>query len=84
MDKKYQSTIELKKSIKRYLVTMLCAVPLLILIGVFLEGKVNKALRIFIFVLVLSVVFVVEEFVYSKIKQKQQDKLEVKHKDVFK
>ena len=84
MNKKYQTSLDLRQNVKRYLITMLCTVPLLILVGVFLEGKVNKGLRIFIFVLILTVAFLIEEFIYSKIKLKQKDKPEVKHKDVFK
>jgi len=84
MDKKYQSALETKKNIKRYLITMLCCVPLLIVVGVLLEGKVNKALRITIFVLIMLVVFVIEEFIYSKLRTKIKEKPKVKHEDVFK
>lgn len=83
MDKRYQSTLETKKNIKRYFITMLCCVPLLIVLGVLLEGRVNKALRITIFVLIMLVVFIVSEFIYSKRKAKKQN-VEVKHEDVFK
>lgn len=84
MDKKYQSTIEARKNIKRYLITMLCCIPLLIVVGVFLEGKVSKGLRITIFVLILTVVFVLVEYIYSKLRHKKENKPKVKHEDVFK
>lgn len=84
MDKKYQTSLELRQNVKRYLITMLCTVPLLILVGIFLEGKVSKGLRIFVFVLILTGAFLIEEFIYSKIKFRQKDKPAVKHKDVFK
>lgn len=83
MDKKYQSTLEAKKNIKRYLITMLCCVPVLILIGILLEGKVNRGIRICIFVLIMIAILFVEEFIYSKLKTKKQN-VEVKHEDVFK
>lgn len=83
MNKKYQSIVEVKNNIKRYLITMLCCVPLLIVVGVLLEGRVNKALRITIFVLIMLVVFAISEFIYSKRKAKKQN-VEVKREDVFK
>lgn len=84
MDNRYQVTIEAKKKIKRYFITMLCCIPLLIIVGVLLNGKVNKPLRITIFVLIMFVVFVVVELVYSKISAKNENKPKVKHEDVFK
>lgn len=84
MDKKYQSTIEAKNNIKRYFVTMLSCIPLLILVGIFLEDKVSKSLRITIFVMIMLVVLVVVEIVYSKLRAKKESKPKVKHEDVFK
>lgn len=84
MDKKYQSTLQTKKNIKRYLITMLCCIPLLILVGIFLEGKVSKSLRITIFVLIMIVAFVTVELIYSKLSAKKENRPKVKHEDVFK
>ena len=84
MDKKYQSTIETKKNVKRYFITMLCCIPLLIVVGIFLEGKVNKAVRITIFVLIMLVVFIIVEFIYVKLRANKESRPKVKHEDVFK
>lgn len=84
MNNKYQSNLEAKKSLKRYFITMLCCIPLLIMVGIFLENKVNKAVRITIFVLIMLVVFVIVEFIYAKLRVRNENKPKIKHEDVFK
>lgn len=78
----YDISSSLKSKIKKYVITLLWAIPLLIIVGVLLEGKVNTAVRIFIFVVILIVVFVAVEMISNKRKTNKQT--EVTRKDVFK
>lgn len=85
MKNDYQSKLEAKKTMKRYGITVLCALPILILVGFLLGDNVNRFVRILIFSLILAVAVVVEEYVYAKRKLKNQDQTKTKkHEDVFK
>ena len=79
----YKQGIETKKNVKRIAITMCCTIPLLFIVGLLLGENVNRALRIVIFVLLLLVVVLTEEFIYSKIN-KNKPKVEVEKEDVFK
>ncbi len=85
MKNDYQSKLEAKKTMKRYGITVLCTLPILILVGFLLGDNVNRFVRILIFSLILAVAVVVEEYVYAKRKLKNQDQAKTKkHEDVFK
>lgn len=81
MDGNYRKSVEAKRNIKRYVITALCAIPILILIGVILGKNCNRVLRIFIFVLALLVIFIIEEIIHAKLERK---KPKVEEKDIFK
>ena len=78
----YDISSSLKSKIKKYVITLLCTIPLLIIVGVLLEGRVNAAVRIFIFVVILIVVFISVEIISNKRKTNKQT--EATRKDVFK
>ena len=82
MNNRYEETLKIKKTIKRYLITLLCCLPLLIVVGVLLEGKVNTFVRMTIFVVILAVVYIVVELI-TKRKTKNKH-IKVEHEDVFK
>lgn len=84
MDKNtYQQNLKIKNTIKRYALTLLCSIPILAVLGVVLQGKVNSFVRVIIFALVLGVIVFFEEFVYLKIANKK-DKNKIEKEDVFK
>lgn len=83
----YQSKLEAKKTLKRYAFTVLCCLPILILVGFLLIDKINRVARIFLFTGILLAVVLIEEYIYAKIKLKKQSSPQPeqpKHKDVFK
>lgn len=82
MQQKYNEQQQTKKNVKRILITALCAIPVLFIVGVLLGEKINRGLRIFVFVLILLAVVLLEEFIYSKKAKKQEQK--PKREDVFK
>lgn len=85
MKNDYQSKLEAKKTIKRYAITVLCCLPILILVGFLLGENINRVLRIFIFSLILVVAVLVEEYIHAKIKSKNDNTvIKEKHEDVFK
>ena len=69
---------------KRLGVTILCCLPVLVLIGYFLQS-VNDVLLIFIFVAVMLLAVCIVEYVHRKREQKKEvlKKLH-KNEDVFK
>lgn len=86
MKRDYQSNLEAKKTLKRYLITMACTLPLLILIGFFLGEHIHRMVRILIFLGVLLVVLFIEEYIYAKISSKRvvkEEKPKIRE-DVFK
>lgn len=87
MKNDYQSKLEAKKTLKRYALTVLCSLPILILVGFLLLDKIGRTARIFLFTGILLAVVLIEEYFYAKIQLKKQSKPEnekPKHKDVFK
>jgi zinc transporter ZupT len=61
------------KLIKRFLITFLCTLPLLVLIGYLLIGKISNALMTFIFVVIAGGVFFLEEVIRYQKKQNKKD-----------
>lgn len=84
MKNDYQSKLEAKKTMKRYGLTVLCTLPLLILVGFLLGDDINRFVRILIFSIILVVAVLGEEYVYSKRKLKKQDQPKKPCEDVFK
>lgn len=84
MKNDYQSKLEAKKTMKRYGLTVLCTLPLLILVGFLLGDNINRFVRILIFSIILVVAVLGEEYVYSKRKLKKQDQTKKPREDVFK
>lgn len=84
MDRRQQNYM-LKDSIKRIGITILCCLPLLIVLGYFLQG-LNRFLTIIIFVLFMILAICIEEYIYSKRQMKKEtlNKLLHKDEDVFK
>lgn len=83
MQQNYKDQQQIKKNVKRIVITSLCTIPLLFIVGVLLGENINRALRIFIFVLILLVVVGSVEFIHSKLDKKPK-KEKPKHEDVFK
>lgn len=75
----------LKGYIKRIGITVLCCLPMLVLLGYWLQG-LNSVATVAIFVLFMLVAIFIEEFVYSKISTKKAITKKILHKDedVFK
>ncbi len=86
MKNDYQSKLEAKKTMKRYGLTVLCTLPLLILVGFLLGDNINRFVRILIFSVILVAAVLIEEYIHAKRKLKQQDqpKKQKQHEDVFK
>ncbi|MBQ7798437.1 MAG: hypothetical protein IJ371_04870 [Clostridia bacterium] len=84
MDRQQQNNI-LQGYIKRIGITILCCLPILVLIGFWLQG-LNSVATIAIFVLFMLVAIFIEEYIHIKISTKRQLKNKVLHKneDVFK
>lgn len=67
--------------IKRFLLTFLCCVPVLLVIGYFLQGKVQSWIMVTIFVVVAGAVLAIEEYiVYTRRKKREKIKQELKSK----
>lgn len=75
----------LKGYIKRIGITVLCCLPMLVLLGYWLQG-LNSVATVAIFVLFMLVAICIEEFIYSKISTKRDITKKILHKDedVFK
>ena len=83
MQQNYKDQQQIKKNVKRIVITSLCTIPLLFIVGILLGENINRALRIFIFMLILLVVVGSVEFIHSKLDKKLK-KEKPKHEDVFK
>lgn len=57
---------------KRFIITFLLCLPIFILIGVLLQGKIHNGIMIAMFVVIGGIAFAVEELWYSKHKKKQE------------
>lgn len=84
MNKQQQNDI-LKGCVKRVGMTILCCLPVLVLIGYWLQS-LNQVATIAIFVLVMFVAICVEEYIHLRISTKKQLTKKILHKDedVFK
>ena len=56
----------------RFLITFACSVPLLLLIGYFISGKVHDVVEVIIYVAVAGAVLALEEFIRFKLKQRRE------------
>ena len=74
----------LKGAFKRVGITILCCIPILILLGYFLQF-LNDAVLIFIFVAVMLIAICIVEYFHRK-RQQRKEVLKTLHKneDVFK
>ena len=63
---------EVTKLFKRFLITFLCSLPFLIVIGFLLYEKVSDAVMIVIFVVLAGVIFAFEELIFIRAYRKRQ------------
>lgn len=75
----------LKGCIKRIGITVLCCLPVLVLLGYWLQS-LNSVATVAIFVLFMLVAICIEEYIHIKIVAKKQIAKKILHKneDVFK
>ena len=66
---------DVSKLFKRFLITFACSLPLLILVGIFIEGKVSDFVMVTIFVVLAGIVLALEELLYRKFASKRQQKV---------
>ena len=71
--------------VKRLGICVLCCLPVMVLIGFWLQN-LNSVARIAIFTLFMLVVIVIEEYIHLRVAAKKQlmDKVLHKNEDVFK
>ncbi|MGN1212721.1 MAG: hypothetical protein ACI4TZ_01645 [Christensenellales bacterium] len=70
---------------KRFFITFFCCVPIFLVIGYFLEKKMQDWILTFIFIVIGGSVFALEELIHFKRRQKRELlKQELKDKDYFK
>lgn len=72
--------LAMQKMIKRIGITVLCCLPILILLGYFLQ-ELNSVATVAIFVVVMLVAVCVEEYIYAHRQTKQELKKKLLHKD---
>lgn len=63
---------DISKLFKRFLITFLCSLPVLIALGFLLTNKVSDFVMIVIFVVIAGGAFAVEELVHFKLYQKRE------------
>ncbi|MBQ3502199.1 MAG: hypothetical protein IJA72_00850 [Clostridia bacterium] len=82
---KYEQNIILKGYIKRIGITVLCCLPVLVIVG-YLLRDLNRVATIAIFTLFMAVAICIEEYIYLKVSTKKGLKKKILHKDedVFK
>lgn len=82
---KYQQKIIINGIVKRIGITVLCCLPVLVVLGYFMQS-LNRVATIAIFVLFMFTVICFEEVIYAKVYAKKQLKKKILHKDedVFK
>ena len=59
---------------KRFFISFLICLPILIGTGFLLKGKVSNPLMIFIFILILTIGFLLEEILYAKHKKVMEER----------
>lgn len=70
---------------KRFFITFFCCVPIFLVIGYFLEKKMQDWILTFIFIVIGGSIFAFEELIHFKRRQKRELlKQELKDKDYFK
>ena len=70
---------------KRFFITFFCCVPIFLVIGYFLEKKIQDWILTFIFIVIGGSIFALEELIHFKRRQKREFlKQELKDKDYFK
>ena len=71
--------------VKRVGICVLCCLPVLVLVGFWLQG-LNSVARVAIFTLLMLVVVAIEEYIHLRVATKKQlmDKVLHKDEDVFK
>lgn len=79
---KFQQNMEIKPLLKRIALCIVCCFPVLLVVGLLLEGKIASGWIIAIYVATMLVVIIVEELIYTLRKQKVQENKP--KKDVFK
>ena len=57
---------------KRFLITFLCMLPVLIGLGFLLDGKVSDVVMIIIYVVVAGAVVAIEEYIHFKRKKRRE------------
>ena len=65
---------DLIKLYKRFFLVLLCCFPVLVLMAVFVVGKLSNILQILIYCLIVAGVFVIEEMLYNA-KREQRERL---------
>lgn len=82
---KYEQSVIIKGYVKRIGITILCCLPVLIIIGYMLRN-LNRAATVSIFTLFMAVVIAIEEYIHLKVATKKDLKKKILHKDedVFK
>ena len=82
---KYEQSVIIKGYVKRIGITILCCLPMLIIIG-YMIRNLNSVATVAIFTLFMAVVICVEEYVHIRISTKKTLKKKILHKDedVFK
>ena len=66
---------DVSKLFKRFLITFACSLPLLILVGILIDGKVSDFVMVTIFVAIAGVVLGAEELLHYKFASKRQQKV---------
>ena len=79
---------EFVKIFKRFFITFLICLPIFVLIGVFLTGKISNFLIILMYVVIGAVAFVIEELWWAKHQKKleqrrEEAKLKRKYKNFY-
>ncbi len=59
---------------KRFFIVLLCCFPVLVLLGLFVVHNLSNFLQILAYCAVVSIVFIIEEFLY-KAKREQRERL---------
>ena len=62
------------KLYKRFGIVLICCFPVLVLMAYFLLGNLHSILQIFIYCVIVAVVFIIEEMIYSA-KKEQRERL---------
>ena len=79
----YEQKRSLTSKIKCYGICILCAVPIMLVLGIFVfEGRVSNGMQIFLYFCMLCLAWLVGYLIDSHREKVEKD--QPKHKDVFK